>query len=299
MGKDSTSVASKTAAARLDRPRKHSGGGNHNERTDSKSSAATLSAAAPSAADAKAHSGPRPSSAALGSGKVGWGKVKIAAAQVTTDGQSMNLGKAAKAAMLKQAVEKSKANAEKEARLKFEQENAVNMLTDFQIEEFREAFRVFDVDGSGNIDKDELKKLMLSVGQTPGDDELDEMVRIADADGSGEVDFYEFVALMAHKMADPSNDDAVSQAFDLFDRDGDHMLDVNELRSLMMNVGEAATWGDIQTLISEVDINGDGAINVDEFTKMVLHDQQMAQLKQDTKAPRSPAQKRRLRKHHT
>ena len=68
-----------------------------------------------------------------------------------------------------------------------------------------QAFNVYDIDGSGSIEADELRKLMQSVGQTPTDDELNHMITVADADGSGEVDFYEFVALMAHKMANPSN----------------------------------------------------------------------------------------------
>jgi len=150
--------------------------------------------------------------------------------------------------------------------------DAVDTLTDFQIDEFREAFRVFDIDGSGNIDKDELRKLMASVGQMPDDNELEEMVRIADADGSGEVDFYEFVALMAHKMADPANNDAVSSAFQLFDQNHDNTIDAQELGAFMMNVGEPATWEDVNTVLREVDQSGDGIIDISEFTKMVLLD---------------------------
>ena len=61
----------------------------------------------------------------------------------------------------------------------------------YAVEEFQEAFRVYDVDGSGSIEADELRKLMISVGQTPSDEELHHMIQVADADGSGEVDFYE------------------------------------------------------------------------------------------------------------
>ena len=116
-----------------------------------------------------------------------WGKVRLANA-LTGKKDLMSLAKASI-----EVDTKERHRLEREERLRYEREHAVDQLTDFQIEEFREAFRVFDVDGSGNIDKDELRKLMLSVGQAPEDDELEEMVRIADADGSGEVDFYEFV----------------------------------------------------------------------------------------------------------
>ena len=206
--------------------------------------------------------------------KVGWGKIKIdvvaKGAMSGSDG-SPNLLALAKASKYQQELRKAE-----EERQKYLREHAVDQLSDFQIEEFRDAFRVFDSDGSGNIDKQELKRLMASVGQIPDDDELNEMVRIADADGSGEVDFYEFVALMAHKMADPSNTDAVSAAFQLFDNDGDGKLNATELRNIMMNVGEPATWEDINALLTQVDVNSDGVIDLGEFTQMVLQEQMQA-----------------------
>jgi Ca2+-binding EF-hand superfamily protein len=158
-----------------------------------------------------------------------------------------------------------------------EDEDCVSRLTDFQIEEFREAFRVFDTDGSGNIDKSELKKLMSSVGQNPDDAELEEMIRIADADGSGEIDFFEFVALMAHKMADPVNTAAVKMAFELFDKDNDGKLGFKELQGLLLNVGEPTTIEDVKTLLSEVDYDGNGEIDASEFSHMILKDQMLQQ----------------------
>ena len=155
-------------------------------------------------------------------------------------------------------------------------DDVIARLTDFQIEEFKEAFRVFDTDGSGNIDKAELKNLMTSVGQTTGDEELDEMIRITDADGSGEIDFYEFVALMAHKMTDPVNNQAVSMAFELFDKDKDGKLGLKELQCLLLNVGEPTTMDDIKTLFSDLDKDGSGEISVSEFSAMILKDQLLA-----------------------
>lgn len=62
--------------------------------------------------------------------------------------------------------------------------------------ELRDAFAVFDSDGSGSISRSELKKLMKNLGQTLSDAELDAMMDEVDTDGNGEIDFEEFKTMM-------------------------------------------------------------------------------------------------------
>ena len=95
------------------------------------------------------------------------------------------------------------------------------------------------------------------------------MIRIADADGSGTVDFYEFVTLMAHKMADVKSESQMRTAFSLFDFSGDGYIQAEEMRRIMMNVGEPVTIDDVNGLIREVDRDGDGVVNYDEFCKVI------------------------------
>ena len=60
-------------------------------------------------------------------------------------------------------------------------------LTDEQIQEFREAFNLFDLDGGGSIDESELGTVMRSLGQNPPPEELQEMIAAVDTDGGGEI----------------------------------------------------------------------------------------------------------------
>ena len=69
-------------------------------------------------------------------------------------------------------------------------------LTDEQIQEFREAFNLFDLDGGGSIDESELGTVMRSLGQNPPPEELQEMIAAVDEDGGGEIEFDEFCTLM-------------------------------------------------------------------------------------------------------
>lgn len=49
--------------------------------------------------------------------------------------------------------------------------------------ELREAFSLFDKDGSGTISNDELEVVMKSLGQNPTQGELKQMIQEVDVDG--------------------------------------------------------------------------------------------------------------------
>ena len=53
----------------------------------------------------------------------------------------------------------------------------------------------------------------------------------------------------------------LEKAFSMFDRDGDGFIDANELRRLLTNLGEKLTEDEVDEMIREVDIDGDGKIN--------------------------------------
>merc|ERR1711935_1140929 len=55
--------------------------------------------------------------------------------------------------------------------------------------ELKDAFAVFDTDGSGSIDRKELKRLMKKLGQALTEAEVD-------ANGDGEISFEEFKSMM-------------------------------------------------------------------------------------------------------
>ncbi|CAH0560409.1 unnamed protein product [Brassicogethes aeneus] len=52
-----------------------------------------------------------------------------------------------------------------------------------QMKEFREAFRLFDKDGDGSITKEELGRVMRSLGQFARTEELQQMLQEVDVDG--------------------------------------------------------------------------------------------------------------------
>ena len=66
-------------------------------------------------------------------------------------------------------------------------------------EEMKMAFKMFDKDENGYIEKDELKQMMAKLGEKLTDGEIDEMMKEADTDNDGRVNYNEFLAMMKPK----------------------------------------------------------------------------------------------------
>ena len=60
------------------------------------------------------------------------------------------------------------------------------------------------------------------------------------------------------------------EAFKVFDKDGNGFISSVELRHVMTNLGEKLTDDEVDEMIREADVDGDGQVNYDEFVKMML-----------------------------
>ncbi|XP_033736461.1 neo-calmodulin-like isoform X1 [Pecten maximus] len=63
----------------------------------------------------------------------------------------------------------------------------------------REAFKMFDRDGNGYIDAEELRLCMMNLGEKLTQEEVEEMIREVDVDFDGRMNYEEFVKLMCTK----------------------------------------------------------------------------------------------------
>ena len=62
----------------------------------------------------------------------------------------------------------------------------------------------------------------------------------------------------------------LKDAFNVFDSDHSGSIDRNELAQLMKKLGQALTDAQIDSLMEEVDANGDGEISFEEFKDMMV-----------------------------
>ncbi|XP_021925692.1 neo-calmodulin-like isoform X1 [Zootermopsis nevadensis] len=139
-----------------------------------------------------------------------------------------------------------------------------------QMKEFREAFRLFDKDGDGSITQEELGRVMRSLGQFAREEELQQMLHEVDIDGDGNVSFEEFVEIVSNmgaatdRTADQEEKE-LRDAFRVFDKHNRGYISASDLRAVLQCLGEDLSEEEIEDMIKEVDVDGDGRIDFYEF----------------------------------
>ncbi|XP_061722957.1 neo-calmodulin [Cydia pomonella] len=147
-------------------------------------------------------------------------------------------------------------------------------ITRTQMKEFREAFRLFDKDGDGTITKEELGRVMRSLGQFARVEELQDMLQEVDSDGDGNVSFEEFVSILSKSMSVGGGTSSAEQeerelrdAFRVFDKHNRGYICASDLRAVLQCLGEDLSEEEIEDMIKEVDSDGDGRIDFLEFVR--------------------------------
>merc|ERR1712031_139779 len=145
----------------------------------------------------------------------------------------------------------------------------LKMLTDEQKAELKEAFELFDTDGSGAVDTSELHTAMKALGFEPKKEEIAKMVKEMDKDGDATVDFEEFCIMMAEKMNQKDGKDEMMKGFKLFDDDNTGKISMKNFKRVAKELGETLSDAELGEILAEADTDGDGEINETEFLEVM------------------------------
>ncbi|KAL6221660.1 hypothetical protein ACLB2K_005056 [Fragaria x ananassa] len=146
--------------------------------------------------------------------------------------------------------------------------------------ELKRVFATFDKNSDGFITKQELKESLKNIRVFMSDEEVDEMVKKVDANGDGLIDFSEFCLLCQGQSILSGEEEAgneveqeeeLKEAFDVFDKDKDGLISVEELGVVLCSLGlrEGNRVEACKEMVKKVDKDGDGMVNFDEFKMMM------------------------------
>ena len=154
-------------------------------------------------------------------------------------------------------------------------------LTEAEQEQIKEKFLLFDADGSGSINKEELGAAMRYMGQNPTEAEVQTMLESLDKDGTSVLEFPEFLTLMGQiKNHDPLSFDLsgqlttkqiaeIQEKFMQFDDDQDGVIDKSELGAILRYMGQTPTELEIQEILLKLDEDGTNVLEFPEFLKLM------------------------------
>ena len=104
--------------------------------------------------------------------------------------------------------------------------------------EYEDVFNIFDINNDGHISREELGRVMSSLGQNLTNAQLQNMITEYDTDGNGSIEFGEFMDLMTREYINYNEEDELMQVFQLIDRDGNGLISEEEIRFFMTSLGE-------------------------------------------------------------
>jgi len=142
-----------------------------------------------------------------------------------------------------------------------------------QIDALQKAFNSFDTEGIGSITADTVGVILRMMGVKISERNLQEVIAETDEDGSGLLEFEEFAELAAKFLMEEDEEalkKELREAFKIFDKEGNGYIDNDRLREILRELDPRLTEENLDDIVEEVDTDGSGTLDFDEFMEMMM-----------------------------
>lgn len=132
-------------------------------------------------------------------------------------------------------------------------------------EDYERFFDEADADGSGSLSFSELLKVLRKKGYRGGDEDIKKYFDACDRSDDDKISKEEYLIAMNvipdkdHKQA------SMRQVFREFDVDGSGEISKGDLRKVFAEMGRNLSQEEVDRMMANADVDGDGTMNYDEF----------------------------------
>ena len=139
----------------------------------------------------------------------------------------------------------------------------------------RKAFQMFDTTKSGYIDVLKISTILNTMGQLFDDSELQALIDENDPENSGKINFDGFCNIASHFLEEEDAEamqQELKEAFRLYDREGNGYITTSTLKEILAALDDKLSSSDLHGIIAEIDTDGSGTVDFDEFMEMMTGD---------------------------
>ena len=135
--------------------------------------------------------------------------------------------------------------------------------------DYMDSFNLFDTNHDGTINSQKIREIMQKLGKNPTEQQLIQIIENVAKPGSKKIGFDDFMELMEQKNKENDPEIEIINTFQIFAAENNGLIPNEELFHIIRTFGETLTDKEIEEIISEADVDGDGYINYEEFVRMM------------------------------
>lgn len=145
-------------------------------------------------------------------------------------------------------------------------------LTEEQIEEFKEAFSLFDTKNTGTIETKELGQVLRCLGIHSSEEERRNYIDKYDPNAQGIIYFNDFLEIVNSKIIESKPEEEIREALKLF-RYGNQHIDIDLLKDDYEKHGGDVTAHEIREIIEflKFEENGENLIDIDVAVEKIMN----------------------------
>ncbi|KAI0220156.1 Calmodulin [Lamellibrachia satsuma] len=144
-------------------------------------------------------------------------------------------------------------------------------LTENQVQEMKETFAMFEVDGA--ITTHQLGLALRAMGQNPSEGEIQTLASSAELSENGTINLEEYMRVLGSRglKSESEMEEELEEALKVFDKEGDGYILASEFKEALQTLGEPVDKEDLAELLKTAEVDHEGKIFYYDFIRKMIN----------------------------